>query len=203
MGAFRVLDIPIGIKSSVLPRQRTQVLCSQLASSCTSERAWAPANQSSRKIVTKAGLSASDSSLPSMAFSRSARDSNHISLLLLNGGANTSPNISAATPPPIGIPERAPFAIACSTSPAVFAGSADSFFFLHALGPTGYDIPNRFFISSESVWSSSKTHSPAGKSCRKLNRPSKMDQSNDFRRKTGRFVGLGKLGELWKSRSRP
>src|ERR1700689_4719963 len=48
MRAFRVLIIPVGIKSSDLPRQCTQVRCSQLVSSCTSERAWAPANQSSR-----------------------------------------------------------------------------------------------------------------------------------------------------------
>src|ERR1700688_828155 len=48
MRSFRVLIIPIGIKFSDLPRQCTQVLCSQLTSSCTSERASAPANQSSR-----------------------------------------------------------------------------------------------------------------------------------------------------------
>src|SRR3984957_3261192 len=48
MRSFRVLIIPVGIKFSDLPRQCTQVLCNQLTSSCTSERAWAPANQSSR-----------------------------------------------------------------------------------------------------------------------------------------------------------
>ena len=48
MGGIPGPDIPVGIKSSDLPRQCNQVLSNQLTASCTSERAWAPANQSSR-----------------------------------------------------------------------------------------------------------------------------------------------------------